>query len=70
MRGNEFIRRVQKLAKARDLHCEWHPDLGKGSYGILILGDRRTVVRNPKDELKAGTFHAMLKQLGLSRGDI
>jgi mRNA interferase HicA len=51
-------------------HCEWHPDLGKGSHGILILGDRRTVVRNPKDELKTGTFHAMLTQLGLSRGDI
>jgi len=70
MRGNEFIRRVQKLAKARGFHCEWHPDLGKGSHGILILGDRRTVVRNPKDELKTGTFHAMLKQLGLSRNDI
>jgi mRNA interferase HicA len=70
MRGNEFIRRVQKYAKARGLRCEWHPDLGKGSHGILILGDRRTVVRNPKDELKTGTFHGMLKQLGLSRGDI
>lgn len=70
MRGNELIRRVQKYAKARGLPCEWHPDLGKGSHGVLILGDRRTVVRNPKDELKTGTFHAMLKQLGLSRGDI
>lgn len=70
MRGNEFIRRVQKYAKACGLRCEWHPDLGKGSHGILILGDRRTVVRNPKDELKTGTFHGMLKQLGLSRGDI
>ena len=46
------------------------PDLGKGSHGILILGDRRTVVRNPEDELKTGTLHAMLKQLGLSREDI
>lgn len=70
MRGNEFIRRVQKYAKARGLRREWHPDLGKGSHGILILGERRTVVRNPKDELKTGTFHAMLKQLGLSRDDI
>lgn len=70
MRGNEFIRRVQKYAKARGLPCEWHHDMGKGSHGLLILGDRRTVVRNPRDELKTGTFHAMLKQLGLSRGDI
>jgi mRNA interferase HicA len=70
MRGNEFIRRVQKYAKAHGVRCGWHADLGKGSHGILILGDHRTVVRNSKDELKTGTFHAMLKQLGLSRSDI
>jgi mRNA interferase HicA len=46
------------------------PTSAKGSHGILILGDRRTVVRNPKDELKTGTLHAMLRQLGLSREDI
>lgn len=46
------------------------PDLGKGSHGVLTLGDRRTVVRNPKDELKTGTLHGMLKQLGLSSDDI
>jgi mRNA interferase HicA len=70
MRGNEFIRRIQKYAKAAGLSCEWRPDRGKGSHGLLILGDRRTVVRNPKDELKTGTYHAMLKQLGLSEQDI
>ena len=30
----------------------------------------RTVVRNPKDELKTGTFHAMLKQLGINEQDL
>lgn len=70
MRGNEFIRRVQKYAKTHSLRCEWHPELGKGSHGVLVLGDRRTVVRNPKDELKTGTLRAMLKQLGLSRDEI
>lgn len=70
VRGKEFIRRVQRHARDRGLRFEWRPDLGKGSHGILVLGDRRTVVRNPKDELKTGTLHAMLKQLGLSREDI
>jgi len=28
------------------------------------------VVRNPKDELKTGTYHAMLKQLGLKDEDL
>jgi len=70
MRGNEFIRRIQKQAKAAGIAFEWRPDRGKGSHGLLIFGDRRTVVRNPKDELKTGTFHAMLKQLGLKERDI
>jgi mRNA interferase HicA len=70
MRGNEFIRRVQKYAKSADLVCEWRPDRGKGSHGVLILGDRRTVVRNPKDELKTGTYYAMLKQIGLAEQDL
>lgn len=70
MRGNEFIRRIQKYAKSVGLACEWRADRGKGSHGVLILGDRRTVVRNPKDELKTGSYHAMLKQLGLTERDI
>jgi mRNA interferase HicA len=70
MRGNEFIRRIQRYAKASGLACEWRADRGKGSHGVLILGDKRTVVRNPKDELKTGTYHAMLKQLGLTEREI
>jgi mRNA interferase HicA len=70
MRGNEFIRKVRKYAAVTGVAVEWRPNRGKGSHGLLILGDRRTVVRNPKDELKTGTYHAMLKQLGLTEQDI
>lgn len=70
MRGKEFIRRVQRHGKGIGLAFEWRPDRGKGSHGVLILGDRRAVVRNPKDELKTGTYHAMLKQLGLTDKDL
>lgn len=70
MRGNEFIRRVRRYAKARGLACQWHAHLGKGSHGVLILNGRRTVVRNTRDELRTGTLHAMLGQLGLSLEDI
>jgi len=38
---------------------------GKGATD-LILWSAVTIVRNPKDELKTGTFHAMLTQLGLT----
>ena len=32
--------------------------------------DRHTVMRNPKDELKTGTCHAMLKQLGIDKSEV
>ncbi|HEV8713703.1 MAG TPA: type II toxin-antitoxin system HicA family toxin [Candidatus Binatia bacterium] len=43
---------------------------GKGSHGTLFYGTRFTIVRNPKDELKTGTLHAMLDQLGLRLEDL
>ena len=70
MRGNELIRRVHKYAKRNGIAFDWRPDRGKGSHGVLDLGDRRTVVRNPKDELRTGTYHAMIKQLGLTESDL
>lgn len=70
MRGNEFIRRAQKCTKRNGISFAWRADRGKGSHGVLTMGDLRTVVRNPKDELKTGTYHAMLKQLGLTEHDL
>ena len=70
VRGNEFIRKVQALAKERGLACRVDEKRGKGSHVTLYFGDRLTVVRNPKDELKSGTLHAMCKQLGIERADL
>lgn len=70
MKGSEFLKRIQKLAKEKGIACSWHPDKGKGSHGVLTFGDKRTILRNPKDELKTGTYHAMLKQLGLTEKDL
>ena len=70
MTGKEFIRRVRALAKARGLPVRLDKKRGKGSHQTLYLGDRKTIVRNPSDELKTGTLAAMLRQLGLSRDEI
>ena len=70
MKGTEFVRRVVKLAKARGVSCRFDPVRGKGSHGTLYFGGRRTVVRNLKDELKTGTLHGMLKQLGLTLDEL
>ncbi|MDA8349029.1 MAG: type II toxin-antitoxin system HicA family toxin [Steroidobacteraceae bacterium] len=70
VRGNEFIRRVQAIAKERRLASRVDEKRGKGSHVTLYFGDRRTVVRNPKDELKTGTLHAMCKQLGIEKEEL
>ena len=70
MRGNEFIRRVQALARARGFACRLDEKRGKGSHVTLYCAGRLTIVRNPKDELKTGTLHAMCKQLGIRREDL
>jgi len=40
------------------------------SHQTLYFGERKTIIRIPKDELKTGTCHAMLKQLGISEKDL
>jgi hypothetical protein len=42
MKGSEFLKKIQKLAKERAIACSWHPDKGKGSHGVLKLGDGLT----------------------------
>jgi mRNA interferase HicA len=66
MKGSEFIRKVRKLGRQREVRVAFIPERGKGSHGTLYYGGKLTIVRNPKDELKTGTLHAMLAQLGLT----
>lgn len=70
MKGKEFVKRVRNLAKIRGITCVVDEARGKDSHITLYFGDRLTIVRNPKDELKTGTFCAMLKQLGITLDDI
>lgn len=65
MSGNEFIRKVKAIGRARGIDVRLNAARGKGSHQTLYFGTAFTVVRNPKDELKTGTFHAMCAQLGL-----
>ena len=70
MRGNELIKMVETLGKERRIAVRVDKKRGKGSHQTLYFGERKTVIRNPKDELKTGTYHAMLKQLGISEKDL
>jgi mRNA interferase HicA len=70
MKGAELVRRLRKLGRQREVAVEFVPERGKGSHGTLYFGERLTIIRNLKDEIKTGTLHAMLKQLGLTLQDL
>lgn len=70
MKGAELVRRVRRLGRRRGVPVTFRAERGKGSHGTLYFGSRFTIVRNLKDELKTGTLHATLKQLGLTLGDL
>jgi mRNA interferase HicA len=68
--GKEFIRKVKALGNRRGIDVRIDPSRGKGSHETLYYAKNFTVVRNPKDELKTGTFHAMCNQLGIKTKDL
>jgi len=68
--GNEFIRKLKVLGKAKGLAVVLNASRGKGSHQTLYFGTAFTIVRNPKDELKTGTLHAMCSQLGIKPSDL
>jgi len=70
MTGNEFILRVKALGKKQNITVTLNASRGKGSHQTLYYGSTFTIVRNPKDELKTGTFHGMCSQLGIKPSDL
>jgi len=70
MTGNEFVRKVKALGRARGIPVVLNAARGKGSHQTLYFGGAFTVVRDLKDELKTGTLHAMCFQLGIKVKDL
>ncbi|MFZ4537521.1 hypothetical protein [Propionivibrio sp.] len=66
----KFIRKIKALGKHRDIVVRLDASRGNGSHQTLYFGSAFTIVRNPKDELKTGTFHAMCSQLGIKPSDL
>ncbi len=69
VRGSQFVRRVQALARVRGVEVRWIAHRGKGSHGLLYYGSNMTTVRNLKDEVDKRAYYKMLKQLHLSDKD-
>ncbi len=70
MKGSEFLRKVKKLGLKKGVKVEYDQRRGKGSHATLFYGDKFTIIRNLKDELKTGTYNGMLKQLGISEEEL
>ena len=70
MTGGDFIRRVEKLGRKRDIHVRFESRKGKGSHGRIYYGDRFTTVKDRRKEIGKGLLASMLAQLGLSFEDL
>ena len=68
--GAEFIRRIRKIARARNIEVRFEARQGKGSHGRLYYGGRFTTVKDRKKEIGPGLLQKMLTDLGLSRNDM
>jgi mRNA interferase HicA len=70
MNGNELYRRLQKIGRQRGVEVGLEAERGKGSHGTLRFGDRYTVMKDRRKEIRPGLLHAMLRQLGLTERDL
>lgn len=67
MDGNEFLRKLRRLGRARGVGVRYvnMRGAGKGSHGTVYFGSRKTTLQYPRRELKPGTLRAMCRQLGI-----
>ena len=66
MTGNELLRRLRRLGSRGGVVVPFDEERGKGSHGTLYFGERFTVLKDRRAEIRPGLLHAMLRQLGLS----
>ncbi len=64
MNTQDFIRKLRRYARKRDIHFEVKKHESKGSHRRVYIGKRRTTVPWTED-LTKGIVHTILKQLGI-----
>jgi mRNA interferase HicA len=70
MTGNEFERRIRRVARRRRISVSFDAVHGKGSHGRLYYGTRFTTMKDRRKEIGPGLLNAMLAQLGLTKADL
>ena len=67
MNGRQFIVRVRRWARSRNLEVRFVASEGAGSHGTLYVGNRRTTVKDRKKEIGRGLLAKMVADLGIDR---
>ena len=70
MNGRQFIVRVRKWARRRNLEVRFVASEGAGLQGTLYAGDRKTTVKDRKKEIGRGLLSKMLADLGIDWDDL
>ena len=70
MNGHEFLRRLHKLAKEKDLQVVHEKAHGKGSHGRVYLGTSYTTLKDPKKEIGPGLLSKMCRDLGIKPNEL
>jgi antitoxin HicB len=70
VRGAEFERRVQKLARRKDVTCHFVSDKGKGSHGRLYFGGEFTTLKDRKKEIGRDLLAKMCRDLNIDPHDL
>jgi mRNA interferase HicA len=68
--GNELLRRLGRLAKARGIELVIDRRQGKGSHSTLRFGGRKTTLKDLTKEIGSGLLQAMLNDIGLTPRDL
>jgi mRNA interferase HicA len=68
--GNELLRKLNRLGRARGAQVRIDEERGKGSHATIYIGERFTVIKDRTKEIGPGLLHSMLRQLGLTERDL
>jgi hypothetical protein len=63
MKAGEFERRVRKLARRKNIDCQFVAGKGKGSHGRLYFGDQFTTLKDRKKEIGRDLLAKMCRDL-------
>ncbi|MBI5282182.1 MAG: hypothetical protein HY858_10910 [Candidatus Solibacter usitatus] len=70
MKGAEFERRVRKLARSRNVTCQFLAGKGKGSHGRLYFGGEFTTLKDRKKEIGRDLLARMCGDLKIDPRDL